>query len=251
MTFRQLSTAILAIFLIAASPGRAVAGAFSDWAVIVVAGDDRAHDGSPSEVFDNGRRDVASALTRIGFAPANIAQFSVDPDTHKGTAASSQGEISRALWGLSDQAPAGCLAYFTSHGNGDGILIGGEIFSPSHMALILGNACGDKPTVIIVSACFSGTFINQYAPELQAPNRFVLTAARTDRTSFGCGAADRYTFFDQCVLESLPKVGSFPDLAVTVQSCVALRERAVGVQAASEPQVFMGSEIAKTLPRWR
>src|SRR6185503_2528835 len=46
----------------------------SDWAVIVVAGDWHAHDGSPSEIFDNARRDVSAALAKIGFDSSNIVQ---------------------------------------------------------------------------------------------------------------------------------------------------------------------------------
>jgi hypothetical protein len=227
------------------------AASFADWAAVVIAGDHRAHDGTEAEVFDNGRRDVAAALAAIGFSQDNIQQFSVEPDRHPGTRQTSQGEISQSLYGLTDQASGGCLAYFTSHGNGDGIVLGNEMLAPRKLGLIISNACGDRPTVIIVSACFSGTFINQYAPQLQAPNRFVLTAARTDRTSFGCGNTDKYTFFDQCVVESFPLVGSFPDLARVVQQCVSSRERKEGVTYPSEPQVFIGANILAQLPRWR
>src|SRR5689334_23478207 len=57
----------------------------------------------------------------------------------------------------------------------------------------------------------SGMFI----PVLQASNRMVVTAARGDRTSFGCGETNTYTFFDQCILESLPESMTFPMLADT------------------------------------
>ena len=59
-----------------------------------------------------------------------------------------------------------------------------------------------------------------------AQNRMILTAARPDRTSFGCGEANTYTFFDQCFLESVPQSRDFPMLAVKVQACVAQREAA-------------------------
>ncbi|MEO6380286.1 MAG: hypothetical protein ABIO37_19855, partial [Caulobacteraceae bacterium] len=38
------------------------ASPFANWAAIVVAGDWRAHDGGPSEGFDNARRDISKAL---------------------------------------------------------------------------------------------------------------------------------------------------------------------------------------------
>ena len=61
---------------------------------------------------------------------------------------------------------------------------------------------------MIISACFSGVFV----PALAGPNRMVLTAARPDRSSFGCGEADKYPYFDQCVLESMPHAADFAAL---------------------------------------
>ena len=58
-----------------AGPG--AAGAFANWAAIVVAGDWHAHSGAPSEVFDNARRDLAKALVAAGFSPDHVRQFSV------------------------------------------------------------------------------------------------------------------------------------------------------------------------------
>ena len=75
----------------------------------------------------------------------------------------------------------------------------------------------------------------------------ILTAARPDRTSFGCGEANVYTFFDQCVLESLPKTHDFGALANAAKDCVAARETEEGAMPPSEPQVYVGSTIGKTL----
>jgi hypothetical protein len=122
-----------------------------------------------------------------------------------------------------------------------------DVFSPERMARIVGNACGARPTVVIVSACFSGVFV----PALAAPNRLILTAARSDRTSFGCGESDRYTFFDSCMMQSLKPSGDFVDLARDVQSCVATREKKENVDYPSEPQLFVGTAIAKGLPHWK
>ena len=40
-------------------------------------------------------------------------------------------------------------------------------------------------------------------PQTRRPNRIILAAAATDRTSFGCGADDDYTYYDQCFLQQL------------------------------------------------
>ena len=89
----------------------------------------------------------------------------------------------------------------------------------------------------------SGVFI----PALRTENRMVLTAARPDRTSFGCGEANTYTFFDQCFLESIPQSRDFPMLATKVQNCVAQREVAEGAMPPSEPQVSIGFNISQSL----
>ncbi len=131
-------------------------------------------------MFDNARRDLAKAFAGIGFNPANKAQFSVDqPDALH----TDPREIANALWDLTNRAPAGCLIYFTSHGSPDGIVVDEGQLAPNRFATMVGNACGSKPSVIVMSACFSGIFV----PPLAAPNRMILTAARPDRTSFGCG----------------------------------------------------------------
>jgi len=109
---------------------------------------------------------------------------------------------------------------------------------------IVDRTCSNRPTVIIISACFSGMFI----PVMHADNRMIFTAARPDRTSFGCGEANQYTFFDQCVLESLPQSPDFLALAATTKDCVATREKAEMADPPSEPQLYVGSAIKPLLP---
>ena len=238
---------VLLAALISAAP--AAAKGFSDWGAIVVAGDWHAHDGSPSEVFDNARRDISTDLVKLGFAPSNVVQFSVNPDRYPDAHAlhSDAQTIANALWDLSNRTSGGCLAYFTSHGSPAGIVLDDKIFSPDALQQILSNACGDRPTVVIVSACFSGVFV----PALAAPERFVFTAARPDRTSFGCGQSDKYTFFDTCFLQSVPADADFPDLANSVKSCVSAREQNEKVDYPSEPQLYVGADMPARLPKWR
>jgi hypothetical protein len=239
---------VLCAALSVAAPALA-AGGFSDWAAIVVAGDWHAHSGAPSEVFDNARRDISADLVRMGFTPNNIEQFSIRPARYPDTAPrqSDAGTIANSLWDLSNRTNAGCLAYFTSHGSPDGIVMGDTLMAPDKVAQIIGNACGDRPTVVIVSACFSGVFV----PALEAPNRIVLTAARPDRTSFGCGETDRYTFFDTCVVQNLLPAGDFQTLANRVIACVSARERQERMSPPSEPQLSIGASVLAQLPRWR
>jgi hypothetical protein len=76
----------------------------------------------------------------------------------------------------------------------------------------------------------------------------VLTAARPDRTSFGCGESNRYPFFDECFLQSTGSARDFPSLAGLVRTCVAEREVREGVRPPSEPQVYIGPQLRPVLP---
>lgn len=234
----RILLAVLFAAVAGLAPGAALAADYSKWAVVIVAGDDHAHDGGHSEVFDNARKSLASAFAKIGFAPANTIEFSVDPDA--ASRKTSITGISDGLWNLSEQAPDGCLIYFTSHGTPDGIVVDRSILSPDQMGAIVNNSCGDKPSVIVMSSCFSGQFV----PALAGDKRVVITAARADRTSFGCGALDTYTYFDDCFLRALPLSDGFAKLGSLVQDCVAFREKQTGATPPSEPQVSVGAGVA-------
>ena len=140
----------------------------------------------------------------------------------------------------------GCLIHMTSHGSkGQGFYFSrAGIMSPKYLASAVDHACGTRPTVILISACYSGVFV----PTLAAPNRLVLTAARPDRSSFGCGEADKYPYFDECFLASMPDAKTFPTLAGAVQGCVASREVKEGMKPPSEPQLFIGGALKPLLP---
>jgi len=115
------------------------------------------------------------------------------------------------------------------------------------MANMVRSACGTRPTVVIVSACYSGIFVNA----LSAPNRMVLTAASRERTSFGCGADETYPWFDGCILETLPTATDFLALAAGARACVSRKETERGVNLPSEPQLFVGAEMQLRLPTLR
>ena len=216
---------------------------FSDWAAIVVAGDDHAsHTDNLTETIDNARRDVAAALIRKGFSPDNMAQFSAQPARHAAAPLrpADVSSIAASLRDHAQRARGGCLIYFTSHGAPQGVAVGESLLSPSQLARIVDETCGARPTVVVMSACYSGVFV----PALAGPDRMVLTAARSDRSSFGCGESDRYPFFDACVLESLPASSDFLALAPKVKACVARREREEGMAPPSHPQVWVGAQFA-------
>jgi len=238
----RLALLVAAIMLLAAP---ASAGPFDSWAALVVAGDSHAHSGADSRVFDNARRDLVKALKQMGFAANNIQQYSARPDLDLQTKPlrSDAADIATGFKRLTQQATGGCFVYFTSHGAPLGIVVGDSLVPIRAIGDIIDDSCHDRPAVVIISACFSGMFI----PVLHADNRMIFTAARPDRTSFGCGEANTYTFFDQCILESLPKANNFPALADKTKECVAAREKEEGATPPSEPQLYIGSAISPLL----
>jgi hypothetical protein len=225
----------------------ALAAGYADWGAIIVAGDYRAHDGGDSQVFDDARSDIGGELQHIGFQRGNIEEFSVRPQLYSPAPLQSDPQtIGNGLWDVSNRTNAGCFVYFTSHGSPDGVVVGDNVISPNTMATMVSNSCGSRPTIVVISACFSGVFV----PDLAAPNRMILTAARPDRTSFGCGQALRYTFFDECFLQSMQSGHDFPDVAAAIKSCVAAREIKERMSPPSEPQLYIGAQIAQNLPSW-
>lgn len=224
----------------------AAAGVFAGWAVVVVAGDNHAHGGAHSEVFDNARRDLAKALSDRGFSSDHILQFSIKPESYpkEQVLRTDSLEIVHRLEALTQTAKDGCLLYFTSHGSPEGVVVGRNNWTPNIMAQVVDATCADRPAVIIISACFSGIFV----PLLADPNRMVLTAARPDRASFGCGEANRYTYFDGCVLQQIGGAHDFAALGRSVQACVAKQEHDTGAAPASEPQLEIGAALRPMLP---
>ena len=248
---RTISAVKRVLFLIATVLAAAVlaepacAGPFDSWAALVVAGDSHAHSGAASEVFDNARRALVKALEQMGFAGDHIQQYSAQPELDLETRPlrSNAVEIAAGFKALAQQATGGCFVYLTTHGAPLGIVIGDSLVAIRTIGDVIDDSCHERPTVVIISACFSGMFI----PVLHAENRMIFTAARPDRTSFGCGEANTYTFFDQCFLESLPESGSFPALAHRTTDCVAEREKTAGASPPSEPQLDIGGAVAPLL----
>lgn len=248
---RVMCAAILALTfapLSLASSANAAENPFKDWAGIFIAADYRAHSGAVSQVFDNGRRDVAKAFIEAGLAKENTIQFSVLADRYANTPEKPFYSTPRALEAelkrVTDKAQGGCVFFLTSHGSPEAVVFGDNLMLPPRaLARMLDQTCGTRPSVVIVSACFSGIFV----PALSAPNRVVLTAARRDRSSFGCGEDDVYTFFDTCLLEELPQAGQFDVLGNRLRACVEKRETELGMRPPSEPQMAIGETIQAQL----
>jgi hypothetical protein len=136
----------------------------------------------------------------------------------------------------------GCLVFATSHGvDNEGLYLSvrDEVLSPPALDNALELGCGQAPTVVVISSCFSGVFAR---PPMTRDNRIILTAARPDRTSFGCHAGRTYTVYDQCLLTGMQHTTTWNQLYVSVKSCVAAEERREDVTP-SEPQAWFGADL--------
>lgn len=210
------------------------------WKALLVAGDRQ------EAAFENAPRALRSLLLAAGLNDGDIAIVSAhDSDPARDAR---YNNVWRAAADLKVGPGDGCLVFITSHGLNTGLVINTApqpwLLSPTLLNNLLANHCRQVPTVVIASGCYSGVFAE--APML-APNRIIYTAARRDRTSFGCNAGLEYTFFDHCLLDNLPRSADWPALAARLQACVAQRETLRRLTPSSEPRFAMG-EAMRALP---
>ncbi len=104
---------------------------------------------------------------------------------------------------------------------------------------------GIGPAVIVVSACFSGSFIDDIA----APDRLVITAARGDRSSFGCRDGAEWTEFGQSFFDLALRADPDPRTAFAVAAEDVARKEAADGLTQSLPQISEGAEIGVVLDR--
>lgn len=104
---------------------------------------------------------------------------------------------------------------------------------------------GLGPAVIVVSACFSGSFID----EISAPDRLVITAARDDRTSFGCRDGAEWTEFGESFFDRALRGEPDPRKAFPLATADVARKEAADGLTPSLPQISVGAEIGAVLDR--
>lgn len=102
---------------------------------------------------------------------------------------------------------------------------------------------GIKWRVIVISACHAGAFIEP----LQDENTIVITAARADRSSFGCADDRDLTYFGEAFFrDALPEAASLRDAFEKAKALIEKREKEEGVEA-SLPQAYFGEQLEKQL----
>ena len=143
------------------------------------------------------------------------------------------------------------LVYFTTHGSEDHTLL--VDMDPLPLDQIgaddLPGILAEHPfkyKVVIVNACYSGGFI----PPLQGPGNLIITAARSDRSSFGCGEQSELTWFGHAFLvDALNRTDNLQQAFAMAKRQIATWEKREGFEA-SDPQISTGAGITAQLGKW-
>lgn len=138
--------------------------------------------------------------------------------------------------------------FLTSHGSRDFKLsvsfwpLGMQDLPAARLRELLDES-GIRNRVVVVSACYSGGFLDALKDE----HTLVMTAASRDRTSFGCGAEEDFTYFgDAYFVKSLSKEDSFITAFDEARRLIGMREKQEG-KLPSQPQIYIGSAIREKL----
>ncbi|MBL9075706.1 C13 family peptidase [Tabrizicola sp.] len=139
--------------------------------------------------------------------------------------------------------------FLASHGREDSFALdfpeaGTRDLMATEFAAML-EASGIGPAVIVVSACHSGSFIDDIA----APDRLIITAARGDRTSFGCRDGAEWTEFGRSFFDLGLRSEPDPRKAFPLAAQDVARKEAADGLTQSLPQISEGAEIGAVLDR--
>jgi len=143
--------------------------------------------------------------------------------------------------------------YLSSHGTNEKISVSYPGLELSEIdAEQLGEMLHDSPIkwkVIMISACYSGSFI----PYLKSDHHLVMTAAREDRVSFGCGEGSKMTYFAKAMFkQALPNHESFVGAFEAAKQVIKQWENDDFPDSEhSEPQIYIGKKIEAHLKQWR
>jgi hypothetical protein len=140
--------------------------------------------------------------------------------------------------------------FLTSHGSEDhrfSLDLGSVKFhelDPTRLRRLLDES-GIKYRVVVVSACYSGGFVDA----LKNENTLVITASAANRNSFGCSNEADWTYFGKAYFdEALRNTFSFSKAFELARPIIVEREREEQFTP-SEPQMALGRAIESKLAR--
>jgi len=137
--------------------------------------------------------------------------------------------------------------FLTSHGAPDefwidaGPVPAGQLYSDDLKDML--DESGIKWRVLVISACYSGSFIGP----VRDAHTLVITAARHDRSSFGCSSERDWTYFGEAYFDhALRSEPSFVGAFDQAEKAIAQREKDEDLKP-SFPQMRIGRLIGPKL----
>ncbi|WP_448097448.1 C13 family peptidase [Luteibacter yeojuensis] len=211
-------------------------------------------DGS-EDVFRNEVEYVDALMSSRFGSPGHTLVLQNNPATLATRPLASWTNLEAALDGLAkvmDPREDILLLYVATHGGNDHSLLVDmdpiplDQLDPDGLAEVLGKHAF-RWKVVVVNACYSGGFV----PKLRGAGTLVLTSARSDRTSFGCGADSNITYFGRAwLVDGLNATPDFVQAFGKARTEIATWEAKESLEA-SEPQIDVGAGIEDKLAAWR
>ena len=187
------------------------------------------------------RFDAAGRTLLLGNDPATLADLPLADATNLRIALERIGAIM-------DPDEDVLFLYITTHGSEDGALavdlppLELNQIRPAALARMLHDS-GVKWKVLVVSACYSGRFIEPFKDD----NTLIITATDARSQSFGCGNGQKFTWFGKAYFDdALRHTRSFTDAFAFARKEVARREREQRYTP-SNPQMYIGAAMRAKL----
>ncbi|MGP1679494.1 MAG: C13 family peptidase [Burkholderiales bacterium] len=203
------------------------------------------------DVFGNELRTVSRLMRQRFDAAGRTLLLGNDPSTLGELPIASATNLRIALnhiGGIMDADEDLLFLYITTHGSEDGELsvelppLELSQIRPAALARML-HASGIKWKVLVISACYSGGFIEP----LKDDNTLIITATDAHNQSFGCGNGEKLTWFGKAYFDAaLRRTRSFTEAFGLARQEVAQREREQRYTP-SNPQMYIGAAMRTKL----
>jgi hypothetical protein len=187
------------------------------------------------------RFDTAGRTLLLSNDPATLGDLPIASATNLRAALARVGQIMDTNEDL-------LFLYITTHGSEDGELsvelepLELSQIGPAALARMFHDS-GIKWKVLVISACYSGGFIEPLKDE----NTLIITATDASSQSFGCDNGEDFTWFGQAYFdEALRRTRSLTEAFDFARQAVAQREREQKLPQ-SNPQMYAGAAIRDKL----
>lgn len=207
------------------------------------------------DVFRNEVEYVEQLFAQRFDARGRVLALLNHPDSATTRPLATATNLERSLLALGqrmDPAQDILFLYLTSHGSPEHELYVNQPplpldqLTPQRLRAAL-DASGIRWRVLVVSACYSGGFIEA----LRDPQTLIITAARADRSSFGCEPESEITWFGHAFMaEAMNQTTDLRAAFDLATATIAQREKDEEFDP-SEPQWDAGEQVLGQLQRWR